>query len=88
MNLIAMIGTIQTIKKNEHEAKIILKVEKPFIDTIDREDFFEEIEVNLNSYVFDNDLKNMKIGTLVGFKGRIKNENNYLKIIAERVQIF
>lgn len=88
MNLIAMIGTVNKIKKEEKFARVTLKIEKPFIDSTNEKDFFDEIEVKVNNHIFWQDLKNMDIGTLIGLKGRIKNENNNLQIIAEKIQIF
>lgn len=88
MNLIAMIGSVANIKKENNISKLTLKVEKPFIDSLHQTDYFDEIEVNLSNQIFHDDINKMKIGTLIGFKGRIKNENNLLKIVAEKIQVF
>lgn len=88
MNLIAMIGTINEIKKEEKNAKLTLKVEKPFIDSLDENDFFDYIDVYVNNNIFSQELKDAKEGTLIGFKGRMKSENKLLRIIVERVQVF
>lgn len=88
MNLIAMIGTVHKIKKEEKFAKVTLKIEKPFVDSFDSNDFFDEIEININSAIFAQDLKQVDIGTLIGLKGRIRSENDSLQIIAEKIQIF
>lgn len=88
MNLIAMIGTIDKIKKDQNNAKLILKIEKPFIDSKDPTDFFDKIEVNVNNHIYYQDLNNVDVGTLIGLKGRVKSENDCIKIVAEKIQIF
>ena len=88
MNLIAMIGTVEKVKKDNKTSILTLKVEKPFFDSVDENDYFDSIDINLSTPLFSQDINIMNSGNLIGLKGRIKNENNQLKIIAERIQVF
>lgn len=88
MNFVTMIGKIDNINKQKWNSIITLRVEKPFMDSQNENDFFDNIDIFLNNQIFQQDLKKMEKGFLIGFKGRIKNENNNLKIIAEKIQIF
>lgn len=88
MNFVTMIGKIDNINKQKWNSIITLRVEKPFMDSQNENDFFDNIDIFLNNQIFQHDLKKMEKGFLIGFKGRIKNENNNLKIIAEKIQIF
>lgn len=88
MNLIAIIGTVEKINKiNEDLSILLLKIQKPFLDN-EKNGYYELIEVNVNNLFFIDDINNIAKGSLIGLKGRLKNENNNLKVIAERLQIF
>ncbi len=88
MNLIAMIGTVDEIKRNEKTSVLTLKVEKPFFDSTNENDYFDSIDVYVTSALFAQDLNTMNSGSLIGLKGRIKTEENQLKIVAEKIQVF
>lgn len=90
MNLVAVIGIVETVIKNKDITKLILKVEKPFHEKGESyEEYYDKFDVELNSFVFSRDIKNLSNGTLVGLKGRIKPETpDSIKVIAERLQIF
>ncbi|MDE5553004.1 MAG: OB-fold nucleic acid binding domain-containing protein [Malacoplasma sp.] len=89
MNLIAMIGIVDSFVKDATDSKLYLKVEKPFFESQNIDDIYESIQVSVNSSLFKDDIDFLEKGTLIGLKGRIKNsENNNLQIIAERIQVF
>lgn len=89
MNLIAIIGIIDAIKKNDKKTTdVSLKVQKPFMNGDLTEDFYEYITIQIDSNIFKNELNIMNNGDLLGLKGRIKNIDNNLKIVAERLQLF
>lgn len=52
------------------------------------EEHYELIPIELNNKIFKNELDILNKGHLVGFKGRIKNENKNIKVIAEKIQMF
>ena len=88
MNLIAMIGTVEKIKRNEKTSVLTLKVEKPFFDSTNEHDYFDSMDINITSSLFAQDLSAMSSGSLIGLKGRIKTEDNQLKVVAEKIQVF
>ncbi|MCF0217562.1 MAG: hypothetical protein HUJ42_00750 [Malacoplasma sp.] len=88
MNLLAMIGVVENIKKGEEISTLTLKVEKPFMENKKADDYFDNIDVQINSLLFAQDLAIMDIGNLISLKGRVKNIENNLQIIAENIQIF
>lgn len=88
MNLIAMIGTVEKIRREPKMSIITLKVEKPFFDSCSENDYFDSIDINVNTMLFSQDLSYLDEGTLVGLKGRIKSDKNNLKVIAEKIQVF
>ncbi|MBD5446073.1 MAG: hypothetical protein HDR31_02005 [Mycoplasma sp.] len=89
MNLIAMIGIVDSFVKDVTDSKLYLKVEKPFFESQNIDDIYESIQVSVNSSLFKDDIDFLEKGTLIGLKGRIKNsKNNNLQIIAERIQVF
>lgn len=88
MNLIAMIGTVEKIQREPKMSIITLKVEKPFFDSSNESDYFDSIDINVNTMLFSQDLSFLDQGTLIGLKGRIKSEDKNLKVIAEKIQVF
>lgn len=89
MNLIAMIGIVDSFVKDVTDSKLYLKVEKPFFESQNIDDIYESIQVSVNSSLFKDDIDFLEKGTLIGLKGRIKNsKNNNLQIIAEIIQVF
>lgn len=89
MNLIAMIGTIDQINSIDNNlTNIHLKVEKPFILESDPTDIYDIIEVKLHNKIFKRELKFLSKGNLLGLKGRIKSENGYLSVFADKIQLF
>lgn len=89
MNLIAMIGVVDTvIKSSSKDSQLYIKVERPFAESKGLDDIYELFKVNLNSTIFKNDIDILEKGALVGLKGRMKNTDDNLQIIAERIQIF
>lgn len=88
MNLIAMIGTVNAISKlSNDETQVSLKVEKPFIDSVN-DDIYDYIDVNFTNLFFKKNLKLLEKGKLIGLKGRIKVENQNFKIIVDKLQVF
>lgn len=88
MNLIAMIGTVDKVKRDDKTSIVTLKVEKPFFDSTNENDFFDTIDVNVSSSLFSQDLNLINSGMLLGLKGRLRNDNESLKVVAEKIQIF
>lgn len=88
MNLVAMIGIVDSINKNNDMTNILLKVEKPFLNDFKTEDFYDKINVNINNILFKDFLKTIVKGTLIGLKGRIIIDNDSNKIQVEKLQIF
>lgn len=90
MNLIAMIGVVDVIKKDKDYTSISLKVEKPFMEVNDPiNDYYDSFTIELNNEIFKSDIRLLESGSLIGLKGRIKPiDNSSLKLIAEKVQIF
>ncbi|BAC43826.1 hypothetical protein D8X55_00420 [Malacoplasma penetrans] len=88
MNLIAMIGTVDKVRRDDQTSIVTLKVEKPFFDSTNENDFFDTIDVNVNSALFSQDLSLINSGVLLGLKGRLRNDNQSLKVVAEKIQIF
>jgi hypothetical protein len=89
MNFIAIIGIVdKMIKMQENNLAIIkVKVEKPFIETQD-EEWYDLVDVRLDNDLFKKEINLISSGSLVGIKGRIKMDNNYMHLIGERLQIF
>lgn len=91
MNLLALTGIVNYFDKlqdNNELIKITLKVERAFIEEYNKNSFFDEIDVYISSFAFKKELRNLKIGSLVGLKGRVQNVNNILNIFAEKIHIF
>lgn len=88
MNLIAMIGTVDKIQRKDKTSIVTLKVEKPFLDSTNENDFFDTIDINISSSLFAQDLNLINSGMILGLKGRLKNDNQMLKVVAEKIQIF
>ena len=87
MNFIAIIGIIQELKKlDDQTCEIKIKVEKPFYR--ENEQWYEILSVWLNRELFNEELKAMSEGMIIGVKGRINNLNDRNQIIGERVQLF
>lgn len=89
MNLVAMIGIVEAIQKDKTITNIRLKVEKPFFETRDGLDgYYDNFNIELNNSIFKTDLKLIENGTLIGLKGRVRNQDDTLKLIAEKIQVF
>lgn len=88
MNLVAMIGIVDSINKNDEMTNILLKVEKPFLHDFKTDDFYDKINVYINNILFKDFLKTIAKGTLIGLKGRIIIDNDLNKIQVEKLQIF
>lgn len=89
MNLVAMIGVVEAIKKSStKDTQLCLKVERPFAESKGLDDIYEMFKVNLNSVIFKDDIEALEKGTLVGVKGRLKNVNGGYKILTERFKIY
>ncbi len=89
MNLIAMIGIVDNIDKIDNiNSNLYLKVDKPFMYGELNEECYELIPIEINNKIFKSELNSLNKGNLIGFKGRIKNDNMIIKIIAEKIQMF
>ncbi|MEF9984998.1 MAG: hypothetical protein RSA40_01085 [Malacoplasma sp.] len=88
MNLVAMIGIVDSIKRKDDITNILLKVEKPFLHDAGVDDFYDKINVNLNNTLFKDFLKIIAKGSLIGLKGRIVIDNELNKIQVDKLQIF
>ncbi|MDR0986020.1 MAG: hypothetical protein LBL60_03700 [Mycoplasmataceae bacterium] len=89
MNFIAIIGIVKGLMKgktNEYDV-LKVKVDKPFIEK-DCEDWYELIDVNLDSAIFKREIKSIKNGAIVGIKGRISQKDNQMLLIGERLQVY
>jgi hypothetical protein len=73
--------------QKDNLAIIKVKVEKPFIETQD-EEWYDMVDVRLDNDLFEKEINLISSGSLVGIKGRIKMDNNYMHLIGERLQIF
>ncbi|MDR2823010.1 MAG: hypothetical protein LBV37_00525 [Mycoplasmataceae bacterium] len=89
MNFIAIIGIVdQLIKMQESDSTVVkIKVEKPFIENQDDE-WYDLVDVKLDKNIFKKELNLISTGSLVGIKGRIKMDNNYMHLVGERLQVF
>lgn len=89
MNLVAMIGIVDAIQKDKSITNIKLKVEKPFFENRNGiDDYYDNFDIELNNSIFKTDLKLIENGTLIGLKGRVRPENDTLRVIAEKIQVF
>lgn len=90
MNLVAMIGIVKAIKTDKAITNIKLKVEKPFFENRNGlDDYYDNFDIELNNSMFKTDLKLIESGTLIGLKGRVRpQEDNTLRVIAEKIQVF
>lgn len=89
MNLIAIIGIIHSVNKmNKDVTNILLRVKKPFFNYGENSIDYECIPIEINNLIFKNELENIIIGNLIGLKGRLENDNNTTKVIAEKIQLF
>lgn len=87
MNFIAIIGIVQELKKlNDNVSEIKVKVEKPFYQ--DDEDWYEILTVLLNNETFEEQIKTITNGMIVGVKGRLSAISTGSKIVGERLQVF
>lgn len=88
MNFLALIGIAQNVKIiNNQYSEVEMKVEKNFVEN-NEDDWYEIINVLFNNEVFKYDLKNVVDGSIIGIKGRISPQNQEMKIIGERLQVF
>jgi hypothetical protein len=86
MNFIALIGFIKEISNLDDNAIIHLKVEKNC--TFKSNNNYEIIDINVDKIIFKKELEILKLGTLIGIKGRLDTFKNKLHLICERMQIF
>jgi hypothetical protein len=92
MNFIALIGIVTRInlEKKAKYAQLSIKVEKPYVNTIN-DNRFETIDVNLDTLIFKKEIKNISKDDIVGIKGRLSKEQDNKSgqiVIGERLQIF
>jgi uncharacterized protein Yka (UPF0111/DUF47 family) len=66
---------------------VTVKVEKPFVES-NEEDWYDIVKIKIDKQLFKNELNLMSTGSIIGVKGRIKNESNNMQLVAERVQVF
>lgn len=89
MNLIAMIGIIDEINLvDKNITNLSLKVEKPFLYGDLNEEYYDFIPIELNNIVFKKQLNSITKGDLIGFKGRLRSDNQTIRVIAEKIQLF
>jgi hypothetical protein len=62
-------------------------VEKPMLETND-EDWYELVKINLDKDIFQEEIKFLSKGSIVGIKGRIRCVNQNMQLIGERIQVF
>ncbi len=87
MNFIAIIGIVQELKRlNDSISEVKVKVEKPFYQ--DDEDWYEILTVLLNNETFEEQIKTLANGMIVGVKGRLSSVSSGSKIVGERLQVF
>jgi single-strand DNA-binding protein len=88
LNMVTLVGRIlEDINKNENEEnyiKIRITVPRSYknIDGIYEND---DIDIYIYNNLANQMLEYCKKGDLVGIKGKIQNDNNKLKIIAEKI---
>jgi hypothetical protein len=89
MNFIALIGIVEKFAKTNHDDnhKLLIKVEKPYIETND-EDWYDIVCIQINKDLVQNDIDNISKGSIVGIKGRLQTNKNITTCIAERIQLF
>ncbi|MDR1991746.1 MAG: hypothetical protein LBP70_03400 [Mycoplasmataceae bacterium] len=87
MNFIAIIGIVEKLSKNIDDFKLTIKVEKPLLDFND-EEWYEIVDVDFDKETLVNEIKEVSPGTIIGVKGHIKNINQQMHLIAERIQVF
>jgi hypothetical protein len=92
MNFIALIGIVTRVnlEKRAKYAQVSVKVEKPYVNTIN-DTHFETIDVNLDALIFKKEIKQISKDDIVGVKGRLSrdqdNKSNQI-VIGERLQVF
>jgi hypothetical protein len=87
MNFVAIIGIVQEIKQEDKSSvELKVKVEKPFYK--EDEQWYDVLSVKLDKELFEEDLKTLTEGMIVGVKGRINPLKASTNIICERLQSF
>jgi hypothetical protein len=81
MNFIAVIGTICEINNCNNNTVMQLKVENV-------NDECDIVNVDINDELLKEQLKKIKLGTLIGINGRVNTAQNKLHLICERIQVF
>lgn len=85
MNFVAIIGIVKNKDKQVGKTILNVKVEKPRLEGLDGELWYDIVTVEANNKQFSYILKTLDIDDVVGIKGRIESGN---KLIVERIQLF
>lgn len=86
MNLIALIGMIESIKKVGNSNTVFsLKVERQIND---EEYGYDDIDVTIDNNAFKSELEQINKNSIIGIKGYLATNNNECHVVAERLQLF
>ena len=89
MNFMSLVGLVQQIIFNKDKNSVIqLEVDNVYYQGKLNELDTQIINVEANSEVFKNELNLLRPGLVIAIKGRIENDKNVIKLIAERIKPF